>query len=94
MINGVLCCILKTRMRIPEHKSRTVPTYLYQRTTPLVYADEVVLGSTRRDHVERKIKELRTAVEERGLKISRNNTEYLGTTNAKTQKSIYWERLK
>ena len=31
---------------------------------------------------------------ERGLKISRNNTEYLGATNTKTQRSIYWERLK
>ena len=32
-------------------------------------------------------------MEERGLKISRNNTEYLGTTSTKTL-SIYWERLK
>ena len=35
---------------------------------------------TRREHVERKLDELRRAMEERGLKISRNNTEYLGTT--------------
>ena len=74
--------------------TKSLPTCIKERTTHLVYADEVVLGSTRRDHVERKIKELRTAVEERGLKISRNNTEYLGTTNTKTQKSISWERLK
>ena len=33
-------------------------------------------------------------MEERGLNISRNNTEYLGTTSTKTQRSIYWERLK
>ena len=33
-------------------------------------------------------------MEERGLKISRINTEYLGKTNTKTQRSIYWERLK
>ena len=33
-------------------------------------------------------------MEERGLKISRINTEYLGTTSNKTQRSIYWERLK
>ena len=33
-------------------------------------------------------------MEERGLKISRNNTEYLGTASTKTQRSIYWERLK
>ena len=49
---------------------------------------------TRREHVERKLDELRRAMEERGLKISRNNTEYLGTTSTKTQRSIYWERLK
>ena len=28
-------------------------------------------------------------MEERGLTISRNNTEYLGTTSTKTQRSIY-----
>ena len=33
-------------------------------------------------------------MEERGLEISRNNTEYLGTANTKTQRSIYWERIK
>ena len=38
---------------------------------------------TRREHVERKLDELRRAMEERGLKISRNNTEYLGTTSTK-----------
>ena len=32
----------------------------------------------RRDHVERKLDELRRATEERGLKISRRKTEYLG----------------
>ena len=49
------------------------------------------MGSTRREHVERKREEQWKS--EEGLKISRNNTEYLGTTNTKTQRSIYWERL-
>ena len=49
---------------------------------------------TRREHVEIKLDELRRAMEERGLKISRNNTEYLGITSTKTQRSIYLERLK
>ena len=72
--------------------------YLHQRATPLVYAvcrrDDGAGQPTRRGHVERKLGELRRAMEERGLKISSNNTEYLGTTNTKTQGSIYWERLK
>ena len=79
---------------------RGVPTYLYlhQITTPLVYAvcrrDDGAGQPTKREHVEMNLDELRRAMEERGLKISRNNTEYLGTTSTKTQISIYWERLK
>ena len=49
---------------------------------------------TRREHVERKLDELRRAMEERGLKISRNNTEYLGKTSTKTQRSCIIHLLK
>ena len=77
-------------------ESLYLPTYLHQITTPSVYAvcrrDDGAGQPTRREHVERKLDELRRAMEERGLKISRNNTEYLGTTS--TKRSIYWERLK
>ena len=58
-----------------------LPIYLHQITTPLVYAvcrrDDGAGQPTRREYVERKLDELRRAMEERGLKISRNNTEYL-----------------
>ena len=78
--------------------SSYLPIYVHQITTPLVYAvcrrDYGDGQPTRREHVERKLDELRRAMEERGLKISRNNTEYLGKTSTKTQRSIYWERLK
>ena len=44
----------------------------------MLLADDIVLCSTRRDHVERKLEEWRRAMEGRVLKISRRMTEHLG----------------
>ena len=44
----------------------------------MLFADDIVMCSTRKAHVERKVEEWRKATEERGLKISRKKTEYLG----------------
>ena len=44
----------------------------------MLFADHIVMCSTRREHVERKLQEWRRAMDERGFEISRKNTEYLG----------------
>ena len=42
-----------------------------------IYADDIVLCSTRKEGVENKLEEWRRAMEDRGLKIiSRNKTVY------------------
>ena len=44
----------------------------------LLFAYDIVMCSTRKEHVERKLEQWRRAMEERGLKISKRKTEYLG----------------
>ena len=44
----------------------------------MLFVCEIVLCSTRREYVERKLEEWRRAMEERGLNISSRKTEYVG----------------
>ena len=43
----------------------------------MLYADDIVLGGTRSEVVEKKLEEWRRAMEDRGLKINRKKTVYL-----------------
>ena len=81
----------KITVRVGLHQGSSLSPYLFdmildvmgrgikeQPPWCMLFADDILLCSTRRDHVERKLEEWRTAMEERGLKISRRKTEYLG----------------
>ena len=80
----------KITVRVGLHQGSSLSPYLFDMILDvmgrgikeqhwcMLFADDIVLSSNRRDHVERKLEEWRTAMEERGLKISRRKTEYLG----------------
>ena len=81
----------KITVRVGLHQGSSLSSYLFdmildvmvqstkeQPPWCMLFADGIVLCSTRREHVERKLEEWRRAMEERGLKISRKKTEYFG----------------
>ena len=79
----------KITVRVGLHQGSSLRPYLFDMILDLMgrdtkeqpppwcmlFADNIVLCSTRRDHVERKLEEWRRAMEERGLKISRRKTD-------------------
>ena len=81
----------KITVRVGLHQGSSLSPYLFdmildvmgrgikeQPPWCMLFAGDIMMCSTRRDHVERKLEEWRRAMEERGLKIIRRKTEYLG----------------
>ena len=81
----------KITVRVGLHQGSSLSPYLFDiildvmgRSTKeqppwcMLFADDIVLCSTRIDQVERELQECRRAMEERVLNISRKKTEYLG----------------
>ena len=81
----------KTTVRVGLHQGSSLSLYLFDiildmmgRSTKeqppwcMLFADDIVLCSTRIDYLEREHEEWRIAMEERVLNISRKKTEYLG----------------
>ena len=81
----------KITVRVGLHQGSSLSLYLFdiilnmmgqstkeQPPWCMLFADDIVLCSTRKDHVERELEEWRIAMEERVLNISRKKTEYLG----------------
>ncbi|XP_068250220.1 uncharacterized protein [Palaemon carinicauda] len=61
----------------------------------MLFADDVILCSTRREVVEEKLEEWRREMVNRGLNISRKKTEYLSLKNGENgEVSLLGERLK
>ena len=60
----------------------------------MLFADDLVLGENTREEAEEQLELWRNAIENKGLRVSRNKTEYLPSSSSHDQVKLGGEELK